>query len=142
MPGVMAPLLTADQLTDHLHAAFPGGPAEERMRVESVDGDRIRVRMRIDAANLRPGGTVSGPTMFTLVDTTAWLLTLAHLGPGRDAVTSAVSITYLRRPGESDLVGEGHLLKLGRRLSVTDVLLWSEGVPDPVVQATVTYAPI
>ena len=142
MPARMPPLLTADELTAHLHAAFPGGPAEERMRVESVDGHRIRIRMRIDAANLRPGATVSGPTLFTLVDTVAWLLTLAPLGPGRDAVTSSVSIHYLRRPGEADLVGEGRLLRLGRRTSVTDVLVYSDGDDRPCVQATVTYAPI
>ena len=98
--------------------------------------------MRIDAGNLRPGATVSGPTVFTLVDTVAWLVTLARLGPGRDAVTSSVSIHYLRRPEQADLVGEGRLLRMGRRFSVTDVIVFSEGVADPVAQATVTYAPV
>jgi len=80
--------------------------------------------------------------MFTLVDTVAWLLTLAHLGPGRDAVTASVTINYLRRPALADLLGEGRLLKLGRRTSVVDVLVHSEGVDAPVAQATVTYAPV
>lgn len=138
----MAPLLNADQLTDHVHASFPGGDAEERMRVEEVTDDSIRLHMRIEAGSLRPGATVSGPTIFTLVDTVAWLLTLAHLGPGRDAVTSSVSIHYLRRPALADLVGEGRLLRMGKRFSVTDVLVYSEGVDEPVAQATVTYAPV
>ena len=138
----MAPLLNADQLTAHLHAAFPGAVAEERMRVEEVTDRSIRLRMRIDAANLRPGATVSGPTIFALVDSVAWLATLAQLGPGRDAVTSSVSIHYLRRPTLGDLTGEGRLLKMGRRFSVTDVLVFSDGVDDPVAQATVTYAPV
>lgn len=138
----MAPLLTADQLTEHLHAAFPGRPTEDRMRVEDLDGDRITVRMRIDAGDLRPGATVSGPTIFTMADATAWLLTLAHLGPGRDAVTSSVTINYLRRPALADLLAHGRLLRLGRRTAVTDVLVHSDGVEDPVAQAVVTYAPV
>jgi uncharacterized protein (TIGR00369 family) len=142
MPARMPPLLTVDQLNTFFHAAFPDRPTEDRIRVEWLEGDRIRVRMRIGPGDLRPGATISGPTMFTLVDSVAWLLTLAHLGEGRDAVTSSVTIHYLRRPGEADLVGEGRLLRMGRRSSVTDVLLFSEGADDPVVQATVTYAPV
>jgi len=57
-------------------------------------------------------------------------------------VTSSVSIHYLRRPTLGDLTGEGRLLKMGRRFSVTDVLVFSDGVDDPVAQATVTYAPV
>jgi uncharacterized protein (TIGR00369 family) len=112
------------------------------MRVEAVTDDAITMRMRIDAANLRPGATVSGPTIFSLVDAAAWLVTLAHLGEGRDAVTSSVTINYLRRPAPADLRAEGRLLKLGRRLSITDVLVYSEGIDAPVAQATVTYAPL
>jgi acyl-coenzyme A thioesterase PaaI-like protein len=72
----------------------------------------------------------------------AWLMTLAHLEPGRDAVTAGITMQFLRRPHPAALVGEGRLLKLGRRLSVTDVLLYSDGIGDPVAQATVTYAPV
>ncbi|HET7722541.1 MAG TPA: PaaI family thioesterase [Acidimicrobiales bacterium] len=138
----MAPLMNADELTAHVHAAFPGGAAEQWMRVEQVTDDSIRVRMRPEPTSLRPGGTVSGPTIFSLVDTVAWVATLAQLGPGRDAVTSSVSIHYLRRPALADLVGEGRLLRMGKRFSVTDVLIYSDGVEEPVAQATVTYAPI
>ena len=142
MPGAMAPLLTAAQLTHHLHASFPGRPTEDRMAVEELADDRIRIRLRVGEGDLRPGATVSGPTIFTLVDTVAWLLTLAHLGPGRDAVTQSCSISYLRRPALADLVGEGRLLKLGRRTSVTDVVVFSDGRDEPIAQATVTYAPV
>ena len=142
MPADMAPLLTADELTEHLHAAFPGKPTEQRMRVEAVTDDTITVRMEVDETNLRPGATISGPTLFALADASAWLLTLAQLGEGRDAVTSSVTINYLRRPGLGDLVAEGRLLRMGRRTAVSDVLLFSDGVDEPVVQATVTYAPI
>lgn len=134
--------LNADELNAYLDAAFPAGSPQNRMRVTDVDERSIRMTQAIDASNLRPGATVSGPTIFALVDAVAWLVTVAQLGPGRDAVTSSVTINYLRRPALADLVAEGRLLKLGRRLSVTDVLVYSEGIVDPVTQATVTYAPI
>jgi uncharacterized protein (TIGR00369 family) len=142
MPGDMTPLLNADQLTAHLHAAFPGKPTEARMVVEHLDGDTMRLRFRVDAGDLRPGATVSGPTLFTVADAAAWLLTIAHLGEGRDAVTSSVTIHYLRRPELADLLAEARLLKLGRRTAVTDVVIHSDGAAKPVAQATVTYAPI
>jgi uncharacterized protein (TIGR00369 family) len=137
----MPPLLNADELQSVWTRGFPH--ADERsMQVESVVDDTIRIRMRTSEHNLRPGATVSGPTIFTLVDSVAWLLTVAHLGPGRDAVTAGVSMEFLRRPAVGDLIGEGRLLKLGRRTAVTDVLVRSEGDDRPCAHATVTYAPI
>jgi uncharacterized protein (TIGR00369 family) len=152
------PTRTAAELTAHVHRSFPGRPGdgddagddggdagdgrEGALVVESVDDESIRIVMRADTQHLRPGATVSGPTLFTLVDTVAWLLTLARLEPDRDAVTASVSMHFLRRPPAGTLVGEGRLLKLGRRTSVVDVLVHAEGASGPVVQATVTYAPI
>jgi uncharacterized protein (TIGR00369 family) len=147
------PTRTAAELTAHVHRSFPGregddggddggGGDDGALVVESVDDESIRIVMRADTRHLRPGATVSGPTLFTLVDTVAWLLTLAQLEPDRDAVTASVSMHFLRRPPAGTLVGEGRLLKLGRRTSVVDVLVHAEGASGPVVQATVTYAPI
>jgi uncharacterized protein (TIGR00369 family) len=142
---------TAEELNAHLRTSFPGRPAgdggEPQVNgrwpvVEHVDDERIRLRQRAGDGDLRPGATVSGPTLFTLVDTAAWLLTLARLAPDRDAVTSSVSIQFLRRPPAGDLVAEGRLLRIGRRLSVTDVLVHTDGDERPVVQATVSYAPV
>jgi len=155
------PTRTAAELTAHVHRSFPGrnggdddgggGDGKDdgegagdrgALVVEAVDDESIRIVMRADTRHLRPGATVSGPTLFTLVDTVAWLLTLARLEPDRDAVTASVSMHFLRRPPAGTLVGEGRLLKLGRRTSVVDVLVHAEGASGPVVQATVTYAPI
>jgi uncharacterized protein (TIGR00369 family) len=147
------PTRTAAELTAHVHRSFPGregdnggggddGGGDGALVVEAVDDESIRIVMRADTRHLRPGATVSGPTLFTLVDTVAWLLTLARLEPDRDAVTASVSMHFLRRPPAGTLVGEGRLLKLGRRTSVVDVLVHAEGASGPVVQATVTYAPV
>lgn len=137
----MPPLLNADQLQTVFHEGFPGRP-DGAVVVEHLGDDTIRIRMRTESHNLRPGATLSGPTIFTMADTVAWLLTLAHLGPGRDAVTAGASIEFLRRPPLGDLIGEGRLLKLGRRTSVTDVIVHGEHDPRPCAHATVTYAPV
>jgi uncharacterized protein (TIGR00369 family) len=133
---------TADQLVSELHNAFPPQDPSAATVVEHLGETDIRLRMPAAGRQLRPGGTVSGPTQFALADLVAWLMTLAHLEPGRDAVTAGITMQFLRRPQPAALVGEGRLLKLGRRFSVTDVLLYSDGAQEPVAQATVTYAPI
>jgi uncharacterized protein (TIGR00369 family) len=138
----MALLMNAEELTAYLHAGFPEGRLEERMRVEHVDEATLRLRLAVDTSNLRPGATLSGPTLFTMVDAAAWLLTVAHLGPDRDAVTSSATISFLRRPGLGDVVAEARLLRCGRRLTVSDVLVFSGDDERPVAQATVHYAPV
>ena len=137
-----APLRTPDQLLAVLHGAFPPPDPAFAMRIEHLDDRSIRMRAPIGDQTLRPGDTVSGPTLFSIADAVAWMLTLAHLEPERDALTSSVTMQFLRRPQPADLIGEGRLLRMGRRLSVSDVLLYSDGTADPVAQATVTYAPI
>jgi uncharacterized protein (TIGR00369 family) len=137
-----APLRTTDELIAVLHGAFPPPDPEVAMRIEHLDDTTIRMRAPVGDRPLRPGDTLSGPTLFSIADAVAWMLTLAHLDHGHDAVTSAVTMQFLRRPQPVDIVGEGRLLRMGRRLSVSDVLLFSDGLGDPVAQATVTYAPI
>jgi uncharacterized protein (TIGR00369 family) len=87
---------------------------------------------------VRPGGTLSGPTLMGLADTTMYFLVLSQIG--RDAVTQDLNIHFLRRPAQVDLIAEARLLKLGRRSIVGDVLLYSDGERRPVAHATSTYA--
>lgn len=143
MTALPAPVRTAEELTTHVRTAFPLGPGEVGgQEVVHVDADTIRLRMQTGARHLRPGDTVAGPALFSLVDSAAWLMTLAHLEHGKDAVTSGVSMHFLRRPPAGELVAEGRLLRMGRRFSVTDVLVYAGGDDRPVAQATVTYAPL
>ena len=136
------PLRTPDELIGVLHAAFPPPDPDLAIRIEHLDDWSIRMRAPVGDRQLRPGATVSGPALFSVADAVAWMLTLAHLEPGRDAVTSGVTMQFLRRPEPVDIVGEGRLLRMGNRLSVSDVLLYSDGLTEPVAQATVTYAPL
>jgi uncharacterized protein (TIGR00369 family) len=101
----------------------------------------IRMRLHVGERNLRPGGTVSGPAMFSLADVAVYLAILAMIGPEALAVTTNCSIDFMRKPAAGrDLVAEARLLKLGRVLAVGDVLLYSEGAAEPVARATLTYS--
>ena len=109
-------------------------------RIEAAGGRAARVRLPMAAAHLRPGGTVSGPAMMTLVDVSFYAAVLAEAGPVTQAVTTNLSINFLRRPRPVDQISQVRLLKLGRRLAVGDVTVYSEGLADPVAHATLTYA--
>ena len=134
----MEPKLTVAEITDYLDEGFP--QIQRLMVVEEVGPMRARVRMPMNKKLLRPGGTVSGPAMFTLADCTFFVATLTMVGHEDLIVTSSVSINFLRRPVQCDLIGEARILKLGRLLSVGDVTLTSEGDDRPVAHASVTYA--
>jgi acyl-coenzyme A thioesterase PaaI-like protein len=133
-------VMTVEGLNDFLAAAFPDAP--RAYRVEHVGVDGLRMRVPYDAGQLRPGGTLSGPTMMSLADAAAWLVTLSRIGPVALAVTSSLTISFLTKPQPADLLAHATLLRLGARQSVSDVRLWSEGGDpgEPVAQATVTYA--
>jgi uncharacterized protein (TIGR00369 family) len=133
-------VMTAEELNEFLTAAFPGAPRS--YRIESSDVDGVRMRVPYDQSQLRPGGTLSGPTMMSLADGAAWMATLARIGPVALAVTSSLSISFLRKPGPADLLAHARLLRLGRRQSVSEVTMWSDGGDplEPVAHATVTYA--
>ena len=135
-------MMDADALDQFMADAFGGRPS---WRIEHLDTSGMRVRQPTGSSDSRPGGTVSGPTLMTLADAVAYMVVLSHIGPEALAVTSNLSINFLRRPRMVDLVVEASLLKLGRSLAVVDVLLYSDGgdteqLADPVAQATVTYS--
>ncbi|KIT14659.1 PaaI family thioesterase [Jannaschia aquimarina] len=109
--------------------------------VEEVTDDGVTVRLDVAERHLRPGGTVSGPTMFALADVGAYLAILSRIGPVALAVTTNCSIDFMRKPApDAPLRCETRLLKLGRVLAVCDVLIFSEGVVEAVARASLTYS--
>lgn len=110
-------------------------------RVETLGPEGLSVRMLIAERHLRPGGTVSGPSMFALADVSIYLAVLSRIGPVALAVTTNCSIDFMRKPeAGKDLIAEARLLKLGRSLAVGDVLIRSEGRPEIVARAGLTYS--
>ena len=132
------PVMTADELTTFIDDAFPGRAIT--YRVEEVAPGRTVVRLPATDVMLRPGGTVSGPTLMALADSAAWAATLAEIGPVALSVTSHLSIHFLRKPQPGDLVATTDMLRRGRRQAVVEVRITSGDEPEPVASATVTYA--
>lgn len=98
----------------------------------------ITIKMPFRKELLRAGGTVSGPAMMALADTAAYYVTLAHAGPVMTAATANLDIHFLARPKPADITAVATMLRLGKRLSVAAVDMFSDD--ELVAHATVTYA--
>jgi uncharacterized protein (TIGR00369 family) len=134
----MKPVLNAAELTKFMAKEFP--QTAHFFEIERIEANFARVRMKIGYEHLRPGGTVSGPTMFLLADCAFYLATLAMIGPVALTVTTSSTINFMRKPAPGDLTAEARILKLGKVLSVGDVTILSDGVDGPVAHAAMTYA--
>ena len=130
--------MTIDQMHDFLREVFP--QVHDEFEVLELSEGEITVRLKVSEKHLRPGGTVSGPAMFGLADVAFYLATLALIGPKALAVTTNCSIDFMRKPALSDMIAKARVLKLGKSLSVGDVLLFSEGLDKPVARANLTYS--
>jgi uncharacterized protein (TIGR00369 family) len=131
--------MSAEELEEFLHSQFAN--RERRVfHVEKVEERFAQVRLPYHERMLRPGGTVSGPTMMALADTAMYVALLAMIGPVALAVTTNLNINFLRKPRPADVISKARILKLGKRLAVGDVLIYSEGEDEPVAHATVTYS--
>lgn len=133
-------VLDAAALDAFLAREFP--QVYDQLRIENVAPMGARVRLLVDTRHLRPGGTVSGPSMMLLGDVTFYIAILAMIGPEALTVTTNMTLNFLRKPANEDLLCEARILKLGRRLVTGDCLIYSASgsVDKPVAQATLTYA--
>jgi uncharacterized protein (TIGR00369 family) len=109
--------------------------------VERADAAGVCLLLKVAERHLRPGGTVSGPTMFGLADVAMYLAILSRIGPVALAVTTNCSMDFMRKPAAGrNLRAEARVLKLGKTLAVGDVLVFSDGQAEPVARAGLTYA--
>ena len=135
------PIMTREELMQFLDREFPqihyGG---QTYHVDEIGPNRARLRMDYHERHLRPGGTISGPSMMALADLGLYAVILAHIGPVALAVTTSLNFNFLRKPEQRALIAECRLLKLGKRLAVGEVSMHSEGSGDIVCHATGTYS--
>ncbi|WP_230532885.1 PaaI family thioesterase [Microvirga roseola] len=135
------PIMTREELSEFLDREFPqihmGG---RTYFVEEVGPRTARMRMDYHERHIRPGGTISGPAMMALADLALYVTLLAHIGPVALAVTTSLNFNFLRKPEHRALISDCRLLKLGKRLAVGEVSIFSEGSPDMVCHATGTYS--
>ena len=133
--------MSVKDLEAFLLAEFPQAFLSGDISIESADGTTCLLRQRYSDQMLRPGGTVSGPTLMALADCAMYVVLLSAIGPVGLAVTVNLSINFLRKgaPGQ-DVLAAARLLKLGKRLAVGEVSLLSGTSPDPIAHATSTYS--
>ena len=134
------PIMSRADVETFLQREFPQIALGTEFILEEVGPLSARLRLQANERHLRPGGTVSGPAMFTLADVCLYVAILAQIGPVGLAVTTNMTINFLRKPGPGDLVADCRLLKLGARLAVGEVYLRSDGEGEPVAHATGTYS--
>ncbi len=134
--SVTEPVLSASELQEILVAAFGDGVPV----VDAVTDHGATVRYVVSERNIRPGGTLSGPTMMMLADTAAWVAIMSRVGAELLAVTTSFHMNFLRKPAFADLIAEATLDKVGRKLAIVSVRLHSAGTNELVANASVTYA--
>jgi uncharacterized protein (TIGR00369 family) len=133
--------MSVPELEKFLRDEFPQAFSNNDVSIESADGTSCLLRQRYSEQMLRPGGTVSGPTLMALADFAMYVVLLSAIGPIGLAVTTNLNINFLRkgRAGQ-DILAAARLLKLGKRLAVGEVNLLSGTAPDPIAHVTSTYS--
>ena len=132
------PRVTAQQVQDLLRAYELDH--DGHVSIEALGAKSARARFRVGKKHLRPGDTVSGPTLMALADVAMYAALLGEIGLVPLAVTTNLNINFLRKPAQRDVIGEAKLLKVGKRLAVGEVTLFSEDDPEPVAHVTCTYS--
>jgi len=136
-----APKLTRKELVALLKAEFPeASHAVGDYEIEEVWHGGCRLRRRHQEGSLRPGGTISGPIMMALADFAMYVAVLSAIGWVPLAVTTNLTINFLKRPAARDLLAEARLIKLGKRLAVGEVGIRSDGEDDLVAHVVSTYS--
>ncbi len=137
----LEPIMNRDALNRFLETDFPQIHTDGKVfDVTDVGPGTVVMRLAPNERHLRPGGTVSGPTLFALADVAAYCVVLAHIGPVALAVTTNLNINFLRKPEPGPLTCTCRLLKLGKRLAVIEASIFGEDGENLVAHATATYS--
>lgn len=132
--------LTAEQVEALIRSGVPMADDID-LRIERLDTQGALARVPFQPKLVRPGGTLSGPTIMALADAAMYAVVLGRLGKVEMAVTSNLNINFLSRPRPVDLYAEARIIKLGRRQAVCEVSLYSQDSEDDLVaHVTGTYA--
>ena len=142
IPSAARLRLDRQGVLDYLGEVWPEALAHFGPGLLDLRPGFCRFRRTASDADRRPGGTMRGPLLMEAVDQGAYALVLGHLGPAALAVTSHLSVEFLRRPAIGELLVDTRLRRLGRtQVTMTCELHVDEVVAEaPVAVATVTYS--
>lgn len=133
--------MSIPEIEDLLRREFPQAMREGGgLRIEHVARGVARVRKAFNPNSIRPGGTISGPTMMGLADFALYVAIFSAIGPQTLAVTTNLNINFLKKPTQADLIADARLMKVGKRLVIGEVTVHSDGDDEPVAHATATYS--
>lgn len=134
-----APAVSVDELEALIREGVPL-VGNYGITIEQLGSGTVRMKLPYNDSFVRPGGTVTGPAMFGLADVALYAAVLSLIGRVELAVTTSMTINFLRRPAPVAITADCRILKMGKRLAYGEVLLFSEGDPEPVAHATGTYS--
>ena len=137
---MLQPLMSASQVSAFWDEHFPQVQARRDTAILAIEPGMAVLRLSPDERHLRPGGTISGPALFTLADVGAYAVLLAHVGPEPLIVTTNLSINFMRRAPVAPLLGRCRILKLGKRLAVVEIAIAAETGGDLIAHASGTYS--
>lgn len=134
-------VMNAEAIGALLHEVFPQAFYPGcGLTLEDIHYGDVKVRREFHEDHVRPGGTISGPTMMELADFAMYVAVFAAIGPQPLAVTTNLNINFLRKPAPADLIAHARLMKVGKRLAVGEVTIYSDGADEPVAHVTSTYS--
>lgn len=141
MSGQKKPAMSVGEIDQLLTKEFPQGYFPGcGFVIEQVSYGEARVRRVFDESIVRPGGTLSGAKMMELADFAMYVAVFSAYGALPMAVTTNLSVNFLRKPEKTDLTADVRLMKVGKRLAVGEVSIFSEGSDEPVAHVTATYS--
>lgn len=124
-----------------MEAFFSKESPQANFVLEAFDEDAVTIRRKVNTEDLRPGGTVSGPTIMGLADCAIYVAALREIGLVTLAVTTSLNFNFLRKPvADKDILGVCKILKLGKSLAVGEVTIYSAGDDRPIAHSVGTYS--
>ncbi|MDT6940556.1 PaaI family thioesterase [Brucella pseudogrignonensis] len=134
----LGPVMSLEDLRAFMKREFP--QLDESFEIVSLDNGSATMHLHADNQHLRPGGTVSGPSLFALADVAAYAAILGHIGPVALAVTTNLNINFLRKANPGTVEAVARILKLGKRLAVLEISMMSSETGELIAHATATYS--
>src|SRR5688572_31668625 len=137
----LKPVMSADEVNALLSSVYPQlNESYSFYKAVDVFPGGCTVRLDADERHLRPGGTVSGPSLFTLADIGGYVCVLSHAGPDALSVTTSININFMRKAEAGPIDGHCRILKLGRSLMVFDIEMVAGQDQHLVAHAIGTYS--
>lgn len=130
--------LSVEAINAMVRDLFPGAPNY----CTELGPDYAVAAYEVEQRSIRPGGFISGPTQFALIDSALWFITFVGLQRIEPmAMTSELSIRYLRPAQGERMFCRARIESVSRRSVVGTAHVWCDDRTDKITAtAQGTYA--